>query len=311
MMNPTVRRYRAFVSYSQQDRQHAKRLHSALESYRVPKGIEAPLPPDRRLGRFFRDDDEMGASNDLGGALRGALEDSENLIVICSPHSARSKWVNAEVLHFKSLGRGGRVFAVIVEGTPNSGDPETDCFPPSLRLASGGEELLSEQRAEPLGIDLRKEQFERARIRLAAGLLGVSFDSLWQRDRRRAARRRAVAAAATLVLGGVIAVLGVQWFRERGRVHAQTIDRALVRLRDDLASERVKPALAELGGLYDEGERESVESVLKTTLSWVSTPAELLKEVKPPAFITNGAQLLFIASDGSRHPMNIHQPYRR
>src|SRR5829696_8803597 len=101
MTDSTSHRYRAFISYSKKDQHHAKRLHSALETYRVPKGIEAPLQRDRRLGRFFRDDDEMGASRDLGATLRDALENSENLIVICSPHAARSKWVNAEILHFK------------------------------------------------------------------------------------------------------------------------------------------------------------------------------------------------------------------
>jgi hypothetical protein len=103
-MNPGEHRYRAFISYSQRDREHAKRLHTALESYRVPKGVSAPLQPNRRLGRFFRDDDETGASGDLGATLREALEQSENLIVICSPNAARSKWVNAEIEHFKAAG---------------------------------------------------------------------------------------------------------------------------------------------------------------------------------------------------------------
>src|SRR3954447_26649431 len=101
MADSTPLRYRAFISYSKLDQQQAKRLHSALETYGVPKGIDVPLPRDRRLGRFFRDDDEMGASTDLGATLRDALENSENLILICSPHSARSKWVNAEIVHFK------------------------------------------------------------------------------------------------------------------------------------------------------------------------------------------------------------------
>jgi hypothetical protein len=311
MIESTIQRYRAFISYSQRDRDHAKRLHSALETYRVPKGIDAPLQPNRRLGRFFRDDDEMGASTDLGGTLRDALENSENLIVICSPHAARSKWVNAEILHFKSIGRGDRIFAVVVDGTPNSDDPESNCFPPALRFEVRGEEVLAERPAEPLGIDLRKERFPRARLRLVAGLLGISFDSLWQRDKRRKVKQRAIAASATLLLGFVIVLLGTRWLTERGRVHAQRIDRALVTVRDDLASERVKDALTELEALNAEGERGAVEDVLKATLSWVSTPTELLKEIKGPAFISNGPQLFFLATNGSRHLINLYQPDRR
>lgn len=311
MVDSNPHRFRAFISYSQRDRQHAKRLHSSLETYRVPKGIDAPLQPNRRLGRFFRDDDEMGASTDLGGTLRDALENSENLIVICSPHAARSKWVNAEILHFKSIGRADRIFAVVVDGTPNSDDPESNCFPPALRFEIAGEELLSERPAEPLGIDLRKERFPRARLRLVAGLLGISFDSLWQREKRRTIKRRAIAAAASLALVSVIVLLGTRWLTERGRVHAQRIDRAMETVRSDLASERVKDALAELERLNADGERGAVEDVLKSTLSWVTTPIELLKEIKPPAFVTNGPQLFFLAANGSRHLVNLHEPYRR
>ena len=39
------------------------------------------------MGRFFGDDDEMGTA-DVGEALRGALADSESLIVSCSPNAA-------------------------------------------------------------------------------------------------------------------------------------------------------------------------------------------------------------------------------
>ena len=273
MTDLTPHRYRAFISYSKRDQRHAKRLHSALETYRVPKGIDAKLPRDRKLGRFFRDDDEMGASTDLGGTLREALENSENLIVICSPHSARSKWVNAEIQHFKNGGAGDRIFAVLADGTPKSDDPESNCFPPALSSQSAGTELLSESYTEPLGIDLRKEPFQRARIRLVAGLLGISFDSLWQREKRRTMKRRAVAAVVTIVLASVIVLLGVKWLAERRRVNEQRITSMLVKVRDDLASERVKAALTDLESLVAEGERGAVEDVLKTTLAWVSTPA--------------------------------------
>jgi TIR domain-containing protein len=304
-------RYRAFISYSKLDQQHAKRLHSALETYRVPKGIDAPLPKDRRLGRFFRDDEEMGASTDLGATLRDALETSENLIVICSPHAARSKWVNAEVQHFKNLRDDDRIFAVVADGVPKSDDPEVNCFPPALNSQVVGEELLSERHTEPLGIDLRKESFQRARIRLVAGLLGISFDSLWQREKRRMMKRRAVATVVTLVLAAVIVLLGAKYLIERRNLNTVRVNSTLVKVRDDLASERVDAALTELQKLTAEGERAEVDDVLKTTLAWVTTPGELLKEIKPPAFVTNGSQLFFLASDGTRHALRINQPYRR
>lgn len=304
-------RYRGFISYSKHDQNHAKRLHSALETYRVPKGIDVPVEQNRRLGRFFRDDDEMGASVDLGGALRDALEGSENLIVICSPHAARSKWVNEEIRHFRSSERADRIFGVIVDGTPNSDDPAQNCFPPALTAPAASEELISERHAEPLAIDLRKEPFQRARIRLVAGLLKIPFDGLWQREKRRTMRRRAVAAVVSVALLSIIVVLGYRWRQASATAQAQRIDSELVTVRDELASERLEPALQRLKRLTAEGQRGAVEEVLKSTLSWVSSPAELLKEIKAPAFISNGTQTFFLSANGSRQPVNIHQPYRR
>jgi hypothetical protein len=82
-METPAKRYRGFISHSQKDRLLARRLQRKLESYSIPKGA---LPDaSRRLGRFFIDRDELAATNDLGLALKGALDESENLIVIASP----------------------------------------------------------------------------------------------------------------------------------------------------------------------------------------------------------------------------------
>ena len=210
------KRFRAFISYSQKDKAHTRRLHKALEAYRIPRGINVTGidPKTRRIGRFFRDDDEMGAVSHLGDALRGAIADSENLIVVCSPEAAQSKWVNEEVLHFKRTGRAENIFAVIVNGMPNTGDPETECFPPALRFHVDDAGNLTDVPVEPLGLDLRKEPSASLRARLVAGLLRLNFDDLWRRDRRRAraARRWTVAlASATIVIVAtvVFSVFGV------------------------------------------------------------------------------------------------------
>ena len=174
------KRYRAFISYSQKNKADGRRIQRWLEAYRLPKG--AGIARQRRLGRFFRDDEEMSASPDVGATLRGAIEDSESLIVISSPHAAQSRWVNAEIQHFRQTGRGDRIFAVIVDGIPNSGDPATQCLP--LALKAGDWDGLS-MPVEPLALDLRTESKARIRARLAAGLLNLSFDDLWKREQRR------------------------------------------------------------------------------------------------------------------------------
>lgn len=191
--------YRAFISYSQQDKVWGKRIHTWLETYRIPDGVAPDKAADRRLGRFFRDEEDMAAASDIGVIVRRAIENAESLIVICSPRSAQSKWVNAEINHYRRTGRARKVFAVIIDGVPNSGDPETECFPPSLR-AAGDPDDPDALPIEPLGLDVRKDGPERACARLAAGLMGVDFDDLWQRDRRRAEARQ------RLLIGGLTAI---------------------------------------------------------------------------------------------------------
>src|ERR1044072_4729521 len=113
-------KYWAFISYSHADEEWAKWLHKSLETYRVPrkmvgrKTAYGEIP--RRLMPIFRDRDELPGASDLGGKLTEALTRSRNLIVICSPKSAVSKWVNEEIKTYKSLGSDARVLCLVGDG---------------------------------------------------------------------------------------------------------------------------------------------------------------------------------------------------
>jgi WD40 repeat protein len=193
-------RYRAFISYSQTDKVFASRLHTALERYRVPRGVDTYLPRNRKLGRFFIDDEEMGAATDLDEAVKAAIDAADSLIVLCSARAAQSTWVEREIVYFKRNRAAGRVFAVIADGAPNSGEPATECYPRALRFKVARDGTITNERTEPLGLDWRKERLARLRARLAAGLLDVPFDSLWRRDRRRWRMRTMQVAVAVLAL---------------------------------------------------------------------------------------------------------------
>ena len=97
-------KYRAFLSYSHRDSQWGTWLHKSLESYRPPKQIIGTVTPrgpvPKRLVPIFRDREELASATDLGALLNEALRASACQIVICSPSSARSKWVNEEILAF-------------------------------------------------------------------------------------------------------------------------------------------------------------------------------------------------------------------
>src|SRR5262249_46912424 len=93
-------KYRAFISYSHADRTWGDWLHRALESYRIPKRLHGTTGRDgaipTKLFPIFRDRDELSSAAELSEQIRSALRQSAYLIIICSPRSANSRWVNEE-----------------------------------------------------------------------------------------------------------------------------------------------------------------------------------------------------------------------
>jgi tetratricopeptide (TPR) repeat protein len=193
-------KYWAFISYSHRDRKWGDWIHRSLETYRVPKRIVGQPTRDgvrpKRLFPIFRDREELPVSADLGTQINEALIHSRYLIVVCSPHSAKSIWVNEEIKLFKRLGREDRVLALIVAGEPNAseGKPgfsvEDECFPQGLRYRIGSDSEWSSTRTEPVAGDARegKDGKTNAKLKLLAGLLDANFDALRQREQER--RRR-------------------------------------------------------------------------------------------------------------------------
>jgi len=196
-------RYKAFISYSHKDESQAAWLHRALETYRVPRrllgreGQFGPVPG--RLTPVFRDRDELSSATDLSEKITNALEESESLVIICSPASAQSHWVNEEIRQFRAFGRADRIFCVIVDGDSQSGDPVSACFPPALLE---NEEGLQH---EPLAADIRNwaDGKNLAKLKLVSGILGIRLDELRRRELQ---RKRKFQAVAGFTIAAVIAL---------------------------------------------------------------------------------------------------------
>lgn len=198
-------KYFAFISYNSKDTAWGKKLQKKLEHYRMPATLcsehgwkRTPISPI-----FFAPTDIQpgGLSNELQERLRA----SQHLIVICSPNSAKSEWVGREIEFFHNLGRTNNIHFFIVEGTPHSGNPETECFNPVIDKLG---------LPEILGANIHEKIYrwpwlnkERAYVQLVSKLLGVEFDSIWQRHKRLLVRRIVAWSIGSLaVIGALIGV---------------------------------------------------------------------------------------------------------
>lgn len=172
----------AFISYSSRDYKWGKRIQEKLEHYRMPTTLCSKHGWERKPMKpvFFAPTDIQ--PGDLTEELKERLKASRNLIVVCSPHSAQSEWVGKEIAYFHQLGRTQRIQFFIVDGVPHSGNPESECFNPIIKTL-GLPEILGANIHERI-YRLPWLNQERAYVQLITKLLGVEFDSIWQRHRR-------------------------------------------------------------------------------------------------------------------------------
>ena len=119
-----AREYAAFISYRHcpLDMAVAEAVHKQIERYRIPKDLRKN--GEKHLGVVFRDRDELPLSNNLTEDIYEALDHSRFLIVICTPETPESLWVDREIQYFiKKHGR-ERVLTVLAAGSPEESIPK-------------------------------------------------------------------------------------------------------------------------------------------------------------------------------------------
>lgn len=195
-------KYDAFISYrhSELDMFVAKKIHKGLETFKVPRQVRK-IGGKSKISRVFRDQEELPIGSDLGDNISGALKESEYLLVICSPRTPESYWVQKEIDTFISLHPRDHILAILVEGEPN------ESFPSQLLNDENGNPV------EPLAADVRGDNIKEVNkklkteiIRLAAPILHCSYDDLRQRHRERRIKKIFSIVTAAFV---IIAALGI------------------------------------------------------------------------------------------------------
>ena len=189
-------KYEAFISYkhAKLDGWVAKRIHRSLEGKRIPEHVREASGKNK-LQRLFLDQEELPIGASLSDEINAALAESEFLIVICTPRTPSSEWVEKEIETFIQLHDRSHVLAVLAEGEPE------DSFPKALTQDENGNKI------EPLAADVRgrnkterRKKIKAASLRLAAPLMGCSYDDLRQREREQALKHALRVALGVMVL---------------------------------------------------------------------------------------------------------------
>ena len=174
------REYLAYISYrhTEVDKEAAIAIQRQLEHYRIPKSLRKDGKV--RLGVVFRDTDELNVSPDLSQSLCTALDNSEYLIVLCSPEYKKSEWCRQEIVYFLKHHDIGNILPVLVNGTPS------DAFPEEIvcRSIVDGKEIVSEPLAANVAgatIKEMKQNIKKEYLRLVAKMIGCHYDELIQR----------------------------------------------------------------------------------------------------------------------------------
>lgn len=199
-MNNTFKYY-AFISYKREDEEWAKWLQHKLEHYKLPSNLNGRTDLPKEIRPVFKDTSELNPGN-LPQQIHDALEQSRHLIVICSPRSAQSEWVNKEVETFMEMGRTDRIIPFIIDGKAFAKNPDEECFPKAIR------DLPSEQ--EILGANIGEMGRDAAAVKVVAQMFGLKFDELWQRYEREQRKTRNWIIAASFV--GFLIMAGVAFW---------------------------------------------------------------------------------------------------
>ncbi|MBP5253359.1 MAG: toll/interleukin-1 receptor domain-containing protein, partial [Lachnospiraceae bacterium] len=189
-------KYNAFISYrhAPEDIKIASEVQKSLERFKIPPAIQQKTGV-KRFERVFRDKEELPITADLNDDIDEAIKNSDNLIVICSTRTNESIWVRKEIETFLKYHTKKEIFTVLVDGEPEDVIPDIlqhDTI--TIKKADGTTETR-EALIEPLSCDYRigiKKARKVELPRLAASLLGCSYDELVQRRRQYERRRNAI-----------------------------------------------------------------------------------------------------------------------
>lgn len=188
-------KYDAFISYKHGDLDGAiaLKLQTLLEHLRIPSSSKQKA---KKIERIFLDTGELSSSADFVQQVEGALKNAEWLIVLCSPGSKSSPWCKLEIDTFLKYHDMSHILLLLTEGEPDDVFPDRLLAEEMNSLHILAADARGKTKKEALN-NLKKE----AVYKLAATMLGLTYDDLKQRRKAYVMQRiAAFSAAACLIL---------------------------------------------------------------------------------------------------------------
>ena len=206
--------YDAFISYrhTPRDIEVAKEIQHSLEHFRIPKAIREKTHIEK-ISRIFRDQEELQLNADLAANIESALNNSDNLIVICSPSYLESKWCLLEIDTFLKNHDRDHIFCVLSEGEPPAVFPTQLCHYTKTVTDEDGSEKTITVDSEPLACDYRMDFKDARKIelpRLVSSMIGCNYDELVLRQEKYR-RKRLFTILGSLFLMAIIAISYLLW----------------------------------------------------------------------------------------------------
>lgn len=178
-----VKKYLAYIACSHKDMDAAKKLKNFIENFKIPEELSERYNLPKTMPPIFFDVDSLD-----GGCLVSQIEEvlmqSRYLIVVCSPNSARSTYINEEIEFFISLGGDNRILPYIIDGKPIPDEGHDWCYPPALNRNQLEHEIV--------GADVREAGFKIAALRIISAMLGVDFLTLYAQFIKNQKRKRSL-----------------------------------------------------------------------------------------------------------------------
>lgn len=245
--------YDAFISYKHGpvDSAAARALQKNLEHFRMP--IVAGRGP-KRIRRVFLDEGELSATAAFSARIQQALKNARWLIIICSPATKNSPWVNLEIESFIKYHDRDHILAVMTSGEP------VDIFPDAF-IGSGNmpdEMLAADARGETAQEVVKKLRGDTL-LRIAAPILGMTYDDLKQRHRTYQLRRFSIVASICLAAVSSFLIYAALQNRKLSR-----FNRNLTLTHSELVTEKAATQLSEGNNL------QAVSSLLSVVRSFTA-----------------------------------------